>query len=131
CGAAFLITHAFLVVSLLRRRQGDAKRASVKVEVFWGVAATFGLLLLFVTSERAWTRLLKPTALATPGAEPQRLLVIGEQFKWSVIEPGADNMPGRYLIYPQPTDDAWPNPGIVDAATAAEPPAFDFYGVPG
>ena len=47
----------------------------------------------------------------SPTAEdPNRLkvLVIGEQFKWNVIYPGPKGKIGRYLLYPKPTDLAWP-----------------------
>lgn len=131
CGVALVITHGYILYALLRRRTGDAKRASIKVELFWGLLATLGLVVLFVTSERAWTSFLQQPALTAPGGEPQCLLVIGEQFKWSVIEPGPDNRLGRYLVYPQPTDALWPNPGIIDAATAADPPRYEFFGVTG
>lgn len=131
CAAALAITHGFIFYSLLRRRTGDARRASVKVEVFWGAVATIGLVVLFITSQRVWARFLSPVEGDGSERAPQRVLVIGEQFKWSVIEPGPDDRLGGYLVYPEPTDALWPNPHITDAATAAIPPPFDFFGVDG
>lgn len=125
--AAVVITHGFILFCLLRRRTGDAKHASVKVEVFWGALATICLIALFVTSERVWARFLEPIG----AGEPQRRLVIGEQFKWSVLEPGPDNRLGRYLAYPSPTDARWPNPNITNPVTAQSPAPFEFYGVEG
>lgn len=127
CGLALVITHAYILYALLRRRTGDRKRASVKVEILWGVLATFGLIGLFLTSQHVWARFIQPVG----AADPQRLLVIGEQFKWSVIEPGPDNRLGRYLVYPDLNDARWPNPNIIDATTAADPPPFEFFSVEG
>jgi heme/copper-type cytochrome/quinol oxidase subunit 2 len=44
--------------------------------------------------------------------DPNRatVLVVGEQFKWNFIYPGADGKLGTYLKYPKPTDQRWPDP---------------------
>ncbi len=122
CGVAVVVVHVAAVITWLR----GGRRGWVYVAVVFAAA---GLLLLFWTSEREWQRLKADRG--EPAGEPQRVMVIGERFRWSVIYPGGDNEVGSYLQWPKPDDELWPNPLIVDMATAAEPPAFTFAGVAG
>ncbi len=114
CCVALVIVHVGGFVAWLGRRSRFGK------PVAWSVAAALGLLGLFIISEYAWED-LKAGRLGDADAEVQRVLVIGEQFAWSVIEPGPDGQLGSYLVWPQPTDQTWPDgksfagvPGPID-----------------
>lgn len=124
---AMLLVHVGLVVVWLRRG-GDSRMAWAPIAA--GVM-TLGLVVMFAVSERHWRQLKDNRSDLSQATDVQRLLVIGERFAWNTVGPGDDGELGRYLVFPKPDDELWPNPGIIDAATAADPPPYIFAGVAG
>ena len=121
-----VLVHVVGVAALL----GGGRRVWRGVGVVMGGVALFGLIALFWASETAW-RDLKSARGASGAGDVQRALVVGRQFEWSVVYPGPDGRVGAYLEFPEPTDERWPNPLIIDAATAADPPVYRFRGATG
>ena len=124
CGIALVVVH---IAGFIAWR---GKPSRLGRPVLWALAAVLGLVGLFIVSERGW-QALKFDRLSDSQLESQKLLVVGERFAWSVVYPGDDGELGGYLAWPRPTDALWPNPEVVDAATAAAPPPFTFAGVAG
>lgn len=127
---ALLLVHGALGIALLRRRRSEGNRRRGRIVVgTLAMVALAGLVTMFVVSEEGWEAL--KLGRNTVEGTPQRALVVGQRFAWSVVYPGPDGELGAYLHFPKAGDAAWPNPLIVDAVTAAEPPAYTFRGVAG
>ncbi|MDB5294840.1 MAG: cytochrome c oxidase subunit, partial [Phycisphaerales bacterium] len=93
-----------------------------RLELIWTLVPAVLLLSLALWTKVAWDRFRSP-----PEATDQnraQILVVGEQFKWNVVYPGADGRLGRYLVYPKTTDPKWPllPPGDTDSPFPAEVP---------
>ena len=116
----FGITVAVMVGVLLtlvgfmwryRARAGDGRRPRYThgnrwAEVTWTAIPTVILAALAVVSKRVWDDYRFSPALSDPGRA--KVLIIGQQFMWNVVYPGPDGKFGRYGVYPQVTDLAWP-----------------------
>jgi heme/copper-type cytochrome/quinol oxidase subunit 2 len=81
-----------------------------------------------VANKGVWDRLRFNPELETRKNEVARILVIGQQFKWNVIYPGADGKFGKYLVFPRPYDTVWPP--VYDPVKKTLVPTT-FQGVPG
>jgi len=108
----FILVEVVLVIFLIKyRSRPDRKKAvfthgNTRLEMCWTLAPAVILAVLALASKQAWDRYKFPDET---GAEPARVLVIGQQFKWNVIYPGPDGKLGRYLVFPKPTDMKWPS----------------------
>ena len=108
----FVGVESLLVVFLLkyRRRSAHTKAKHLsgngKLEFLWTAIPTLILAGLAYGSERVWHDYRSSPDLDNP--QRSKILIIGQQFKWNVIYPGPDGKFGRYLVYPKPTDLAWP-----------------------
>lgn len=107
-----LLVLGFLVVAVLRfrdRSNGEREmiRAGVpiRIEVLWTILPALILIALAIASRNVWNTVTSPPQ---SDADPLRVLVIGQQFKWNFIYAGPDNRLGRYLQFPRPTDATWP-----------------------
>lgn len=104
----FVGVEAVLIVFLVKYRHRDDGRRAVfthgntKLEMAWTIAPAVVLLGLSLFTKRVWD--LFRFGPAIEGVKPAKVLVIGEQFKWNTIYPGADGELGTYLRYPKPTD---------------------------
>jgi len=93
-------------------------KGSVRLELIWTAIPTLILLSLALGSTNVWDKY----RYSADDSKAANVLVIGQQFKWNIIYPGKDGKFGRYLIYPKPTDRAWPHkPGDVHHFFAGVP----------
>jgi heme/copper-type cytochrome/quinol oxidase subunit 2 len=128
----FVAVELCLLVFLIKYRHRTTKKkahfthGNTRLEMCWTLAPALILAGLAVANKGAWDALR-----FNPDADnPNRatILVIGQQFKWNVVYPGPDGKLGKYLIFPKPTDAAWP--AEYDKAKKAPKPV-SFAGVPG
>jgi heme/copper-type cytochrome/quinol oxidase subunit 2 len=123
----FIVTELVMVVFLIQYRHRPEKKkakfthGNTRLEMAWTLAPAVILAILALASKKVWDNYRYSPDLDDP--HRAKVLVIGQQFKWNVIYPGPDGRFGRYLLFPKPTDIAWP----VDA----EGKAVKFAGVPG
>lgn len=118
----FVAVELCLVVFLIKYRHRPEKKKAVfthgntKLEMTWTLLPALILAGLAVANKGVWDRLrFNPDANRPDKAT---ILVIGQQFKWNVVYPGADGKLGRYMLYPKPTDIRWPG-GITFAGVKA------------
>jgi cytochrome c oxidase subunit 2 len=108
----FILTELTLVVFLIQyRSRADRKKAHFthgnrRLEMAWTIAPAIILAVLALASKKVWDEYRYSPDLDNPNRA--KVLVIGQQFKWNVIYPGPDGKFGRYLLFPKPTDVAWP-----------------------
>lgn len=131
----FVLVEAVLVIFMIkyRHRPGAQRRAvfthgNTKLEMAWTIAPAIILAVLALFSKTVWDKYRYGG-----GEDPNRaiVLVVGQQFKWNIIYPGADHKLGRYMMFPRPTDLAWPNPAGDDKPYTfanVKGPAFLPYG---
>jgi cytochrome c oxidase subunit 2 len=105
-----LLVHLVLILFLIRYRHRAGGKArfstgSIRMELLWTVIPTVILAGLALASAKVWDG-YRYTA---DESNPANILVIGQQFKWNIIYPGKDGRFGRYLLFPKPTDRAWPH----------------------
>ncbi len=122
--AVLAIVHLALIVFIFRYRRRITRRArfikgNLRLELIWTIFPTLILAGLAIASANVWDRY----RYAPDDPRTANILVIGQQFKWNIIYPGKDGKFGRYLIFPKPTDAAWPH--------KAGDPRHIFAGVPG
>lgn len=103
------ISLVYFVVKF--RAKGEPRKArfvhgNSRLEMLWTVVPAFILVLMALGSRRVWNDFRDSPSLSDPGRS--KILIIGQQFKWNVIYPGPDGKFGRYLVFPKPTDLAWP-----------------------
>jgi heme/copper-type cytochrome/quinol oxidase subunit 2 len=109
----FVVVEIVLVVFLIkyRAKPGGRKKATythgnTRLEMTWTLAPAVILAFLALFSKRVWDDFRYSPDLNDPGRA--KVLVIGQQFKWNIIYPGPDGKFGKYLLFPKPTDVAWP-----------------------
>lgn len=114
-GIVLVITHVALLWFLLRYRKSKKRSTATFIhghtrwEISWTIVTAIILTLLAAKAIAAWEEFNRlPSPIVDGTGEPQRVLVIGQQFKWNVVYPGPDGKLGRYLIYPKTTDTQWP-----------------------
>lgn len=123
----FIVTEAVMVIFLIKYRQRPGKRKAhythghTQLEMAWTIAPAIILAVLALASKRVWDNFRFSPDMDDPGRA--KVLVVGEQFKWNIVYPGLDGKFGRYLLFPKPTDVAWP-PGPSGRSV-------NFDGVPG
>jgi cytochrome c oxidase subunit 2 len=107
----FVLVQVTLIGFLIRYRHRERQRkarfikGSKRLEFFWTLIPTLILAGLALGSAKVWD----DYRYSTNDRNAADILVIGQQFKWNIIYPGKDGKFGRYLIYPKPTDLAWPH----------------------
>jgi len=110
---AWILVQITLIVFLIKyRSRPDRKKAifthgNTRLEMAWTLAPAVILAGLAVANKGVWDRLRFNPDLSKDTVT--NILVVGQQFKWSIVYPGPDGKLGRYLIYPRPTDTKWPD----------------------
>ena len=110
----FVIVEIVLVVFLIKYRgrkdkpKGHYTQGNTRLEMCWTLAPAVIFIALAVANKGVWERLRFNPALEQK--ETARILVIGQQFAWNVVYPGADGKLGRYMVFPRPTDVRWSDP---------------------
>jgi cytochrome c oxidase subunit 2 len=109
----FFLTEGVLVIFLIRYRDRGERRAhfthgNTKLEMIWTIVPAAIFAILALCSKFVWDDYRYSSSATDPNRAT--ILVVGQQFKWNVIYPGPDHKLGRYLLFPKPTDLAWPNP---------------------
>lgn len=123
----FVAVEIVLLVFLIKYRyRPERKKAlfthgNTRLEMAWTIAPAIILALLALFSKKVWDNYRYSPDFQDPNRA--KVLVIGERFKWNVTYPGPDGVFGRYLLYPKPTDIAWP--------VGADGKPVMFQGVPG
>jgi heme/copper-type cytochrome/quinol oxidase subunit 2 len=104
---ALIIVQTAMVVFLIRYRH-SAKRAkshfihgNTRVEMAWTLAPAVILAILALASKGVWHNYRYNESEKD---ERSQIMVIGEQFKWNVVYPGADGKVGKYLAFPKLSD---------------------------
>jgi cytochrome c oxidase subunit 2 len=101
-----LVQGALVFFLIKYRHNPNRKKAhfihgNPRLEVFWTVVPAVILAAVSLLGIRVWGNYRYNDL---PAGERAQILVVGEQFKWNVIYPGADGKIGRYLRYPKPSD---------------------------
>ena len=109
----FIGVELVLVYFLIKYRHREGRRAifthgNTRLEMAWTLAPAIILALLALFSKKVWDNYRYSPTMNDPNRA--QILVIGEQFQWNFIYPGPDGKIGRYLIFPRPSDERWPNP---------------------
>jgi heme/copper-type cytochrome/quinol oxidase subunit 2 len=110
----FVLVEAVLIVFMIkyRHRPGVQKahftHGNTRLEMTWTITPAIILAVLALFSKKVWDNYRYSDTADDP--HRAQVLVVGEQFKWNVIYPGADGKFGRYLLFPKPTDLYWSNP---------------------
>jgi cytochrome c oxidase subunit 2 len=108
----FIAVEICLIYFLIKyRHRPDRKKAhfthgNTRLEMTWTLLPALILAGLAVGNKGVWDRLRFNPDEKRP--DKATILVIGQQFKWNVIYPGADGKLGRYMMWPKPTDLRWP-----------------------
>lgn len=105
---AFVIVEATLVVFLIKYRarpgrpKGIFTHGNTRLEMTWTLVPAVILLVIALATKRVWDNYRFSPMREDPNRA--QLLVVGEQFKWNFVYPGADEKLGKYMAFPQPTD---------------------------
>jgi heme/copper-type cytochrome/quinol oxidase subunit 2 len=108
----FVAVEVVMVIFLIKYRdRKGAKKAffthgNQKLEMAWTIAPAIILAILALGSKKVWDNFRY--ANDNDASSLARVLVIGQQFKWNFVYPGPDGKFGKYLVFPRPTDIAWP-----------------------
>jgi heme/copper-type cytochrome/quinol oxidase subunit 2 len=110
---AWVAVTIVMIVFLIKYRHRPGRRAhfthgNTRLEMAWTIAPAVILMVLAIWSKFVWDNY----RYSPSSEDPNRaiVLVVGQQFKWNVVYPGPDHKLGRYMMFPKPTDLAWPNP---------------------
>jgi heme/copper-type cytochrome/quinol oxidase subunit 2 len=104
----FFLVEGVLVVFLIKYRSRPDRRKAVfthgnpRLEMSWTLAPAVILLVIALATKRVWDTYRFSEMREDP--DRAQVLVVGEQFKWNFVYPGPDQMLGRYMMFPQPTD---------------------------
>lgn len=110
---AFIGVQLVLVYFLIKYRFNPNKKKAVfshgnrRLEMFWTLTPAIILAALALGSKKVWDDYRYSPILQDENRA--KILVIGQQFKWNTVYPGPDGKVGRYLMFPKPTDTAWPD----------------------
>jgi cytochrome c oxidase subunit 2 len=99
-------------------KKGKFIHGNTRLEMVWTVTPAIILAVLAFWSKQVWSEYRFASENRPPGVKAAKVMVIGQQFKWNVIYPGPDGEFGRYLVYPKPTDDKWPDGSKFDGFAA-------------
>lgn len=108
-----IAVQVVLVYFLFKYKHDPAKakgkfiHGNTRLEMIWTLIPAVILAVLALASKRIWDRYRY--AEDYDNTPQQEILVIGEQFKWNVVYPGADRKFGQYLAYPHPSDPKYRN----------------------
>jgi heme/copper-type cytochrome/quinol oxidase subunit 2 len=108
----FVVVEAVMLYFLIKYRAKPGRKKAIytqgntRLEMTWTLAPAVILALLALFSKKVWDNFRYSPDLTDPNRA--KVLVIGQQFKWNIIYPGPDGKFGRYLLFPRPTDVAWP-----------------------
>jgi cytochrome c oxidase subunit 2 len=108
-----LVTIVMIVFLIKYRHRPERTKAKFthgnsRLEMAWTIAPAIILAVLALASKKVWDEYRYSPSSDDPNRA--QVLVVGQQFKWNSIYPGPDGKFGRYLLFPRPTDLAWPNP---------------------
>jgi heme/copper-type cytochrome/quinol oxidase subunit 2 len=123
----FFFVQIVLVIFLIQYRyKPETKKArfihgNSRLELIWTIIPAIIMLSLALASKSVWDNYRYSPDLDNPNAA--HILIIARQFNWNAIYAGPDGKLGQYLVFPKPTDIAWP----VDSKGNA----VKFAGVPG
>lgn len=106
-----ILVQVALVYFLIKyRNRGDKNKAkfihgNTRLEMVWTLIPAVILAVLALASKHIWDRYRYAEDYRTASDLPEEeVLVIGEQFQWNFVYPGADHKLGQYLAYPHPSD---------------------------
>jgi len=105
---AFVLVEVTLVVFLIKYRsrpgrpKGIFTHGNTRLEMTWTLVPAVILLVIALATKRVWDTYRFSEMRTDPNRA--QVLVVGEQFKWNFVYPGADEKLGRYMMFPQPTD---------------------------
>src|SRR4051812_44027586 len=108
----FIVTELVMLVFLIQyRHRPDKKKAkfthgNTRLEMAWTLLPAVILAVLALASKKVWDNFRYAPASEDPNRA--QLLVIGQQFKWNSVYPGADGKFGKYMMFPKPSDPYWP-----------------------
>jgi heme/copper-type cytochrome/quinol oxidase subunit 2 len=104
---ALILVQVAMIVFLIKYRH-NANRAkshfihgNTRVEMAWTLAPAVILAVLALASKGVWHNYRYNESEKD---ERSQIMVVGEQFKWNVIYPGADGKVGKYLAFPKLSD---------------------------
>ena len=104
---ALVIVQVAIVVFLIKYRHNPNRAKShfihgnTRVEMAWTLAPAIILAILALASKGVWHNYRYNESEKD---ERSQIMVVGEQFKWNVIYPGADGKVGKYLMFPKVSD---------------------------
>jgi heme/copper-type cytochrome/quinol oxidase subunit 2 len=111
-GVIFIAVWAVMAYFLVKyrydptRKKGLFTHGNTRLEMAWTLIPAVILIALALWTKHSWdTYRYGPASTAT---NPARIMVVGQQFKWSIVYPGPDGKLGRYLVFPKTTDLRWP-----------------------
>lgn len=126
-GFVFIVTQ-FLLFFFVFKYKGKKDRKGYfyplnhKLEIWWTVIPSLFLVFLVFSGMKAWYKITTPAS-----KDSQVIEVTGEQFKWTVRYPGADNILGMKRFELLGKDDGknilgvdWESPGAKDDFLADE-----------
>ncbi len=108
----FFLVQITLVVFLVKYRYNPEKKkarfihGNSRLELIWTIIPAIIMLSLALASKSVWDNYRYSPALDDPASA--HVLIIARQFNWNAIYAGPDNTLGQYLVFPKPTDLAWP-----------------------
>jgi heme/copper-type cytochrome/quinol oxidase subunit 2 len=115
-GVIFVAVWAVMAYFLVKyrynpdRRKGLFTHGNTRLEMAWTLIPAVILIALALWTKHSWDNYRYGPA--STAENPARIMVVGQQFKWSIVYPGPDGKLGRYLVFPKTTDLRWPpDPG--------------------
>jgi cytochrome c oxidase subunit 2 len=104
---ALILVQAAMILFLIKYRHSPNRAKShfihgnTRVEMAWTLAPAIILAVLALASKGVWHNYRYNESEKD---ERSQIMVVGEQFKWNVIYPGADGKIGKYLQFPKLSD---------------------------
>lgn len=110
----FLVQITLVVFMIKYRYRPETKKArfihgNSRLEMVWTIIPAIIMLSLALVSKVYWDNYRYSLDLDNPNAA--HILIIARQFNWNVVYAGPDEKLGQYLVFPKPTDIAWPVDG--------------------
>lgn len=107
----FFLVEGVLVWFMIKYRYRPDKRKGIfthgntRLEMAWTLLPAVILLVIALATKRVWDNYRFSPMKDDP--DRAQILVVGEQFKWNFVFPGPDQKLGRYMVFPQPTDEKY------------------------